>query len=372
VTAEPGLPGVEPFIGILSDTGGELADGRRLVQFGRRGFLDLRAVARLVVFVRRERIGVLHTHNVTANLYGSLVRLLMPRLVHVVHVHADFRHVLLGTGISATKRFLLLRGNVYGLRRCDRIIAVSQSVRDQLVELRAQPQKIHVIHNAVDVPALERKARLTCSVAQGLAPVRAGDGGDVKLVGVFGRLVPEKNYPLFLEAARLALQQEAATFVIVGDGPERQRLQGMATEMGIGAHVRFLGWLANPYPALAAMDVVVSTSSAEGFGLTVLEAMALAKPVVGTAVGAVPEIVRDEVTGVLVPDGDAAALAVEIVRLLRDPARRHRLGARGKEVARSDFSPTALRDRLGQVYLSTVRERGPGSRDAEGASGGAC
>jgi glycosyltransferase involved in cell wall biosynthesis len=372
VTAGPALPGVEPFIGILSDAGRELADGPGVVQLGRRGLLDLRAVLRLLAFVRRERIGILHTHNVTANIYGALVGLLMPRLVHVVHVHAHIHHVLLGTRISALKRSLLLRGNVWALHWCDRIIAVSESVRDLLIELRTQPRKIDVIHNAVDVPALEREAQVPCAAAEGLARARAGERSDgANLVGAVGRLVPEKNYPLFLEMARLVLDQEPATFVIVGDGPERQRLQDMATTMGIAAHVRFLGWLANPYPALAAMDVVTSTSSTEGFALSVLEAMALGKPVVATAVGAVPEIIRDQVTGVLVPDGDAVAFAVEVVRLLRDPVRRHRLGARGKEVACSEFSAIVLRDRLGQVYRSAVRERRPGHGEPGTADEGA-
>ena len=97
-----------------------------------------------------------------------------------------------------------------------------------------------------------------------------------------------------------------------------------------------------------------------------------AKPVVATAVGAVPEIIRDQVTGVLVPDGDATALAAEVVRLLRDPVRRRRLGARGKEVARSEFSSTGLRDRVGQVYRSALRARRPGTSDPDGFGTGAC
>jgi glycosyltransferase involved in cell wall biosynthesis len=181
----------------------------------------------------------------------------------------------------------------------------------------------------------------------------------VKLVGAFGRLAPVKNYPLFLEAARLVLEQEPVSFVIAGDGPQRSQLESLAGRLGIADRVRFVGWLGNPYPLLSIVDLVVLTSSAEGFGLALLEAMALERPVVATAVGAVPEIVRDGVTGLLVPSREPAALASAIVRLLRDPSLRRALGRQGRELARQ-FSPTTMCDRVEEVYFSAIERRSRG------------
>jgi glycosyltransferase involved in cell wall biosynthesis len=356
----------EVIVGVLGNAAAVLPAERRVVRFGRRGPLDVLAAARLATFVRKERIAVVHTHNVTANLYGLLLKLLMPSLIHIIHVHGNFTQILVDSGTPRLKRFLLLRGNARALRTCDRIIAVSSGVREFLAVRFADVGKIHVINNAVDVPHLEQEARLPCKVAEVVAG-RRNDRNDlrpggtpsrtVRLVGVFGRLAPVKNYPMFLQAARLVLREEPAKFVIVGDGPERARLERVAADLGITADVHFTGWLLNPYPLLAATDVVVSTSSTEGFPVGLLEAMALGRPVVATDVGAVREIVREGVTGLLVPSGDAPALAGAIVRLLQDSSLCHSLGARGREVARAEFSPAAMRAGVEEVYLSALQRR---------------
>lgn len=353
----------EVIVGVLGNTAAVLPAGRRVVRFGRTGPLDVLAAARLARFVRKERIAVVHTHNVTANLYGLLLKLLMPSLIHIIHVHGNFTQILLDSRSPRLKRFLLLRGNARALRTCDRIIAVSSGVREFLALRFADVGKIHVINNAVDVPYLEQEAGLPCTVVDVVAgrrnDLRPGGTptGPGRLVGVFGRLALVKNYPMFLRAARLVLQEEPATFVIVGDGPERARLELVAADLGITANVRFTGWLANPYPLLAATDVVVSTSSTEGFPVGLLEALALGRPVVATDVGAVREIVREGTTGMVIPAGDAPALAGAIVRLLRDPSLCRALGARGREVARTEFSPAAMCDRVEEVYLSALQRR---------------
>lgn len=351
------LEGAEVIVGTLGKSGAPVPDGVRVVRFGRRGPFDLRAAGRLIAFARRERITIVHTHNVTANLYGLLLILMVPQLVHVIHVHAHFQQILLESQRSRLKRFLLLRGNAWALRRCDRVIANSESVRDFLLEHAVDPGKIRVVYNGVDVLRIEEDARLPCPLAESFSGQSTGGDSGTKLVGAFGRLAPVKNYPLLLEAARLVLEKEPARFVIAGEGPERGELERLASQLGIADRVHFAGWLQNPYPFLAVVDVVVLTSSAEGFGLALLEAMALERPVVATAVGAIPEIVHDGMNGILVPAADPEALASAIVRLLRDRSLRGVLGARGHEVALREFSSATMCDRVEQVYLSAMEHR---------------
>lgn len=355
--------GAEAFVGTLGGRDDSIASGERVVRFGRRRTLDPRAAARLVGFTRREAITLVHSHNVTSNLYGLLLSLLRPKLVHVVHVHAHFQQILLESQRSRVKRYLLLQGNALALRACDRIIANSESVKAFLAGYGARPEKIVVVPNGVDASRLAEAARLACphvaalKAPPGAGAVGAANGRRGKLVGAFGRLAPVKNYPLFLEAARIVLESEPATFVIAGDGPERNELGRLASRLGIAERVHFTGWLQNPYPLLASMDVVVLTSIAEGFGLVLVEAMALGRPVITTPAGGVQEIVRDGETGIVVPAPDPASLAAAILRLLRDPSLGHALGTRGREVARAEFSDQAMCDRAERVYASALERR---------------
>jgi glycosyltransferase involved in cell wall biosynthesis len=362
ISADLRARGGEVFVGTLGGRGDAGISGVPSVRFGRRMTLDPLAAARLVAFTRREAITIVHTHNVTSNLYGLLLSLLRPKLVHVVHVHAHFQQILLESQKSRVKRYLLLRGNALALRMCDRVIANSESVKAFLADYGARPEKIDVVHNGVDASRLAEAARLACPHVEALkAPPDAGRRGAEsprrKLVGAFGRLAPVKNYPLFLEAARIVLESEPATFVIAGDGPERSELERLAGRLGIAERVHFTGWLQNPYPLLASMDVVVLTSIAEGFGLVLVEAMALGRPVVATAAGGVSEVVRDGETGIVVPAPDPASLAAAILRLLRDPSLGQAFGTRGREVARAEFSEQAMCDRAEQVYSSTIERR---------------
>jgi glycosyltransferase involved in cell wall biosynthesis len=367
IAADRQARGGEAFIGTLGGRGDSISSGRRVVRFGRRRTLDPWAAARLLAFSRREAITIVHTHNVTANLYGLLLSLLRPQLLHVIHVHAHFQQILLESQRSRVKRYLLLRGNALALRACDGIIANSNSVKGFLVDYGADPEKIAVVHNGVDVSRLVEDARLPCphveslTMPRGAARPGAGDGRRTRLVGAFGRLAPVKNYPVFLEAARLVLEKEPATFVIAGDGPERNELERLAGRLGIAERVHFAGWVQNPYPLLASMDVVVLTSIAEGFGLVLLEAMALERPVITTAAGAVTEVVRDGETGIVVPAADPASLAAAILRLLRDPSLGQALGARGREVARAEFSDQTMCDRAEQVYVSAMKRQWRGA-----------
>lgn len=330
----------------------------RLVRFDRRGPFGLRAAVRLASFVRRESIAIVHTHNVTANLYGAMIKRLLPRVLLIVHVHGHFLEILAHTQRSLWKRGVLIRGNAWALRRCDRVIANSSSVRDFLVEQGVDAAHIDVVHNGVDVDRIQRRAREESEMAGRLRCAsigRVGTGEEtVSLVGAFGRLAAVKNYPLFLEAARIVSARERLRIVIAGDGPERQRLEALAASHGIASRVEFVGWMENPYPLLAIMDVVVLTSTAEGFGLVLLEAMALERPVVATDVGGVREIVEHGNNGLLVPAADPEALAAAIIGLLRDPVRSRALGICGREVVESRFSLSAMRVAVEKVYLSAA------------------
>jgi len=213
-------------------------------------------------------------------------------------------------------------------------------------------------------PACDAKAAL------GLDPRRP-------VVGTIGRLERRKGHDHFLIAAHamLALANGLRPqILIVGDGPLRPELTRQAAALGMAESVRFTGEIADVRVPLAAMDVFVLPSRAEGMSNALLEAMAARRPVVATAVGGTREVLDAECDGVLVPPGDATAMAREVLALLTDAPRAAHLGAAAAHHVESSFSARAMVTRLETLYAERLdgrlgaREENGGGRARERSS----
>jgi glycosyltransferase involved in cell wall biosynthesis len=167
------------------------------------------------------------------------------------------------------------------------------------------------------------------------------------VLGTVARLVPGKRLDVLLAAAA---RLPDVSVVIVGDGPASEPLRSLADELGIGARVHVLGWRDDAREITAALDVFVLPSEAEGVPMTILEAMRAGVPVVASDVGSVRDAIDDGETGVLVPVGDAGALADAIAALLADDERRARLVASARERVRSSFSSASAARWFESVY----------------------
>lgn len=208
-------------------------------------------------------------------------------------------------------------------------LTVAHAALDYARETYAAPAgKVRVIHNGID------PARFP--VVEGGRPAgpveELGIATEDLVVGILAVLRPEKNHAGFLRAARRVLEETPnARFLIAGDGPERPRLEQLAADLGIAERVIFAGMRSDLVDILATIDLSVLCSTAvECCPYSVLEAMAMARPVVGSAVGGVPELIADGETGRIVPVGDDAALAAAITGLLAEPAERQRMGEAGR------------------------------------------
>lgn len=199
--------------------------------------------------------------------------------------------------------------------------------------------KTAVVHNGIEVDSFDRDLDGRPFRTQYAIP------DDAPLVGMVGRLRPWKGQIPFLHmAAHILRQQPMCYFVIVGganfavhdDYP--QQMQNLARELGIGERVIFTGGLDDVQPPLAALDVFVHPGEPEPFGLVNIEAMAMAKPVVAFAHGALPEIVQDGVTGLLIPPGDIPVLAAAVISLLEDVEKRQQMGHNGRARAETHFT----------------------------------
>lgn len=176
------------------------------------------------------------------------------------------------------------------------------------------------------------------------------------LVGSLGRLVPSKGFEFFVRAASLVVAEVPnVKFVIAGEGPQRQQLENFTITLGLQNRFQLIGFRSDSASFLAALDIFVCPSLWEGGPLTVLEAMQLAKPVISTGVGIVPEVIEDGRNGLLVPTRDPFRLKDAIVELSRDVGLRERLGNEGLEAIELFCDLEARARDLDLAFLSTAR-----------------
>jgi len=209
---------------------------------------------------------------------------------------------------------------------------VAEAQRPYLVaELGHPDDKIRVIYNGVDL------AQFRTSTDRGVL-AEFGFAENDPVVGIVAVLRPEKDHVSLLRAARTVVDELTnARFLIIGEGPTRPQLEALCTELGITPNVHFAGSRDDVARLLPAIDVFVLTSTSECFPISVLEAMACARPAVCTAVGGIPEVINEGETGYLVPPKDPPQLAARLVRLLRDPQTARRMGGAARARVEAEF-----------------------------------
>jgi glycosyltransferase involved in cell wall biosynthesis len=310
---------------------------------------DLLSLIHLYRVFRRERPTIAHLHLTKARVLGGIAA----RLAGVPVVLETFHGTLFDGYFGRVKTRILLGVERLIARLMDGIIAISDRVAADLVARRVAPaDRIQVVPLGLDLGRFETPA------ATGRLRAALGVDAGTPLVGAVARLVPIKGLQTFVEAAAIVVGAEPrARFAIVGDGPERPALERQVKALALADHLTMLGWrrdVADLYPDL---DVVVQPSLNEGTPLTLIEAMAAGRAVVATRVGGVPDLVTDGADGVLVPAGNAPALAEAVVRLLGDPQQRRRLGEAARHTARRRFSSDRLVSDMDALYRACTGHR---------------
>jgi len=236
------------------------------------------------------------------------------------------------------------------------VICLTRVVQNGLCAAGVSPEKLALIPGAIDTAEFaaagaDAARRAAVRAEWGLDDAAAAAPGCA--VGVVGRLVGGKGHGCFLAAAaRLADTPAVAKFLIVGEGPERAALEAEAGRLGVAdGRVLFTGFRDDVPAVLAALDILVLPSTdAEVLPLVVMEALAAGRPVVATSVGGVPEMIEDGVSGLLVPPGDADALAAALRRLTGDATLRARLAGAGRECVERRFTLARMVSETERVY----------------------
>ena len=351
-----GLRAIGQRAALAAHPDGELrrraAEGLELIPIAPRTEMDLAAAWKLSRLIKRLTPDIVHAHDPHGVAMAALglsmagpgmkgVR--VPALVASRRV--DFR--LKGNSLSRWK-----------YRQVDCFIAASEAIRQMLIADGVPAERTVTVHEGIDVERVIATPAVNVHEAFFLphgAPV----------VGNVAALVPHKGQRHLVEAARLVVQEMPdVRFVILGEGELREALERQVHEHHLQKHVLLPGFRTDVIGCIKGFDLFAMSSVTEGLGTSLLDAMACARPIVATAAGGIPEIVEDGVNGLLVPPRDHAALADAIVRVLKDPARRQRMGDAGLARVTARFTVDRMVEQTAEVYARVGAERS--RRQAQG------
>jgi glycosyltransferase involved in cell wall biosynthesis len=231
------------------------------------------------------------------------------------------------------------------MRRTSRVITISDALHRFVSKVEGIPyHKVQTIRYGLDHPQPPESARMQ-------ARETLGYDTDTPLIGFFGRLIPQKGVDVLLEAFKLVLEQHSdAKLVVVGDGTLRAALETQMVEYQLSEVTQFTGWVAEAFRLMPACDLIVMPSRWEGFGMVALEAMNCGCPLIASRVSALPEIIVEGETGLLVRPDDPPSLAKAINSLLSDPARARAIGRAGLDRLKTAFSVEKMVDATAALY----------------------
>jgi glycosyltransferase involved in cell wall biosynthesis len=329
----------EPVVACLREDGELLVDlaelGLRPVVFDV-GSSMLRprtaiVIAQIARYLRAHGIALVHAQDLYTNTLGTLAARLagVPSIV----TRVDLNHSVVGY-----KRPVL----GFVSRHADRVLVNALCIRDLAIREGVEPDRIVVVRNGLDLDAFDRAARREPE------PPAPEPGGIVCIANMHHPVKGQTD--LLLAMKEVVRVRPDAHLVLVGDGVRRPHLERSARQLGIAERCHFLGHRLDGASILARASIAVSASYAEGISNAILEAMAARLPVVATAVGGSPEVVRDRYDGYLVPPGAPAPLARRLLDLLESAPRRRRMGENGRRMVEREFGIDQMRRSYDALY----------------------
>jgi glycosyltransferase involved in cell wall biosynthesis len=319
----------------------------------RRIATNLVSLIKLWRYAIRMHVDLIHSNSFGAHIFAGIVARLLGKKT-VWHLR-EFTENIEDTPQKKRWRKLIVSVLLFfATFLADRIICVSGAVRDHYANDKIS-RKMTVVHNGIDVGEFANNDCTSYLVEE------LGLCGEDKVVSIFSRLSPWKGHRWFLRsAARVKEQMERVKFLIVGaqlhyeKKEYEEELRNLARDLKLDGDVIFTGFRKDVPNLMALSDVIVSTSDKEPFGRVMMEAGAMARPVVASNSGGHPEIVVDDVTGYLIPPGDVEILASRMLFLLRDEERAKELGRNARERIKAQFTLEGMAKELFKVYTELL------------------
>jgi glycosyltransferase involved in cell wall biosynthesis len=301
-------------------------------------------VLEIISLLKKLKIDILHTHEARSDLLGCLAAKISDTPV-VTTMH--------GWIANSRRQRTITKINKWAARFFDRVIVVNGPMRDDLLKEGIPSRIISVLHNCIVKENYYRDYRA------GYISKCVGREIGSPLIGTIGRLSPEKGHGDFVEAAAIVISKGyKAHFVIVGDGPEAGNIDRMISGKGLRNSVTMTGYLRDPRRVLQDFDLMVLPSYSEGLPNVVLESLMMEVPVVSTAVGGVPEIIRDGEGGVLIPPGEPEKIAEAIMGFLDAPEKYKTMARNMKKTVENKFDFGVRTKKLEKIYLEVMNRKG--------------
>jgi len=330
-----------PIVGVIENSRNphielaEVAESHNLETkiFKCAGQLDLRTVFAIRNFIKQQNIDIIHSHGYKANFY-SLLATSFKNVNLVATCHPWIKTSF------AVKLYSWLDKSL--LKKSNHVVAISEEIKDEVLESGLARKKISVIENGIDVSRfLNKYDRNEIFKEFDIEP-------DKKIIGTIGRLSKEKGQSNFIDAAKALIEKfDNLVFMIVGDGPLRDELRAHVSNLGLQDNFIFTGVSENIPKVFALLDIFVLPSLTEGLPMVLLEAMAAKKPIVATAVGAIPRLISDKRSGCLVKPKDTDGIIKAVEFMLNNTDDKTKIAQRGYEIVCTKYSS----DEMAKKYI---------------------
>jgi glycosyltransferase involved in cell wall biosynthesis len=314
-----------------------------------------------VQHLRGRRYDIVHTHTVKPGLLGRVTARMagVPIVMHTVHGFHYWDHM------SGLEKWVFLNLERFAAHFCDLLLSQNREDMELAIQEHICPtEKMRFLGNGIDIrsfhPDLVDPATALAKRRElGISP---GDG----LVGMIGRMVPVKGYREYMQAARVLRERGAPVkFLAIGASQEGAKMispQKLIEQYGLNGTMQYLGWRDDIRELMAAMDLFVLASYAEGIPRGLMEAAAMGKPTIGTNVRGTREVILDGITGHIVPPRNALALADAIHRMFADPGHMQEMGRQARQHAEEYFDERRCFWRTDMSYRDLVKARISGNR----------
>jgi glycosyltransferase involved in cell wall biosynthesis len=304
--------------------------------------LDLKPITQLASLIKREGFHIVHTHGVRANLIGRLAAKKAGTGIVVTTVHSvlafDYKHWLDRWLNRLSEK---LTGGI-----TVRYITVCEVLAGHLIREGIPVDRIVTIHNGLEINKYNPDNTDGLKVRQ-----EYGIAENAKVIGIVARLHHVKGHLFLLQAlARTVKDFPSLVLLIVGTGPDKPELETMTQKLGLEGNVIFTGFRKDIPDVISVLDFLVLPSLSEGLSLTIMEGMAMQKPVLATAVGGTPEIITSGIDGLLVASADTNALAEGMCHLLRDQKKVREMGLAARKIVEARFSAELMAEKTAAVY----------------------
>ena len=311
-----------------------------LISIPDRGAWDWRVFGQLLNVCRREKVTIWHGHDYKTNALGLALKPFWP--MHLVTtVHGWVHHT--------SRTPIYYRIDQLCLPRYKRVICVSDDLLNECLRRGVPRSRAMLLENAIDVDEYQRKLSIDD------AKHKLSLSIDHPVIGAVGRLEPEKGFDLLIEAvARLHAAGTMARLVIVGEGHDRVRLEGIIASFKLHDWVTLAGWQSDVRTYFEAMDIFALSSYREGLPNVLLEAMALRVPCVATAIAGIPKLIEHESNGLLIEPGQVTPLRNALSKLLDNPKLRADLAEAGRRTIETRYSFNVRMERMAALYDAIV------------------